>query len=117
MVKEIIVDIIIPAILTIILEMPIVLIGFKKIKCDKQYKLIVFILINLITNLTLNSINLLIYLLVAVIIITEFIIVLIEAFTYKKAFMIKFKDAFVVSLLANLFSGLIGSILLRVIIL
>jgi len=110
--KEIVIYLSLPAILTVIMEMPIIIIGLRKVKCNMQYKLTVFTLINIITNLALNSIGLLLKVTLPVIIVEEIIIVLIEAFTYKKAFIIRLNTALIVSVTANLLSGLIGSYLL-----
>ena len=110
-------SIILPAILTLIMELPIVLLGFRKVKCDIQYKIIIFTLINLITNLALNSISLVIRIPLTVLIVEELLIVLIEAFTYKKAFITEFKKSLLISFLANVFSGLAGTAILRITIL
>ena len=104
-----------PLVLTLIMETPVLLIGFRNERFNIKYKLLIFGLVNLITNLTLNGSGLVFRLDLKIVIAAEILIVITEGPVYRKAFMTGYGKAFLVSFLANAFSGIIGSYLLRLI--
>ena len=104
-----------PLVLTVVMETPVLLIGFRNEKFNIKYKLLVFILVNLITNLTLNGSVLVFRPDLKIVIAAEILIVIAEALVYQKAFITKYGKALPVSFLANAFSGIIGSYLLTLI--
>ena len=107
---------------TLILELPVFLAGYRKEVFSVRYKLAVFVLINVITNLCINSAGLLfrdhIYdsygkqMWTAVLLLEEAAVVVVEALVYKKAFMTGLKKPLLISLAANAVSGILGSYLL-----
>ena len=105
-----------PAVLTVVMETPILLIGFKKESYRLKYKLPVFMLVNVITNLLLNCSILIFKPDLKIVIAAEVLIVIAEALVYRRAFLTKYPKAFLISLLANAFSGIIGSILIRMVV-
>ncbi len=112
--------------MTLILEFPVFLVGYRKEEFSVKYKITVFVLINVITNLLINSAGLIlrdyIYKItgngmwIAVLIIEEAAVVIAEACVYKKAFMTGFKKPLLVSLAANAVSGILGSYLISALI-
>lgn len=105
-----------PAVLTVIMEMPVLLIGFKDERYSIKYKLLIFALVNVITNLTLNSSILIFRFERRIVIIAEILIIITEALIYRRAFLTRYGRAFLNSFLANAFSGIIGSYLIELII-
>lgn len=104
-----------PAVLTVIMEMPVLLIGFKNECYSMKYKILIFSLVNVITNLTLNCSILTFKFDLKIVIIAEILIVIAEALIYRRAFLTKYKKALLNSFLANAFSGIIGSYLIDLI--
>ena len=106
-------------VLTVIIEFPIQLIGFKGV--HKKFKIPIFILTNVVTNLSLNLLLPILYLipffqgrlLYAVLLYTldETVVVLAEAAIYKNFFKEKLTKALLVSFIANAASFLIGLII------
>ena len=108
--------------MTLILEFPVFLVGYRKEEFSVKYKITVFVLINVITNLLINSAGLIlrdyIYKItgngmwIVVLIVEEIAVVITEAYVYKKAFMIGRKKPLLVSLAANAVSAILGSYLI-----
>ena len=108
--------------MTLILEFPVFLVGYRKEEFSVKYKITVFVLINVITNLLINSAGLIlrdyIYKItgngmwIVVLIVEEIAVVITEAYVYKKAFMTGFKKPLLVSLAANAVSAILGSYLI-----
>ena len=122
---------IVPAVLsallvTLLFEFPVFLVGYRKEEFSAKYKITVFVLINMITNLLINSVGMIlrdyIYSIagngmwIAVLIAEETAVVIAEAYVYKKAFMTGFKKPLLVSLTANAVSGILGSYLISALI-
>lgn len=122
---------IVPAVLsallvTLLFEFPVFLVGYRKEEFSAKYKITVFVLINMITNLLINSVGMIlrdyIYSIagngmwIAVLIAEETAVVIAEACVYKKAFMTGFKKPLLVSLAANEVSGILGSYLISALI-
>lgn len=108
----------IACVLTVIIELPIQLIGFKSV--HKKFKIPIFILTNVVTNLSLNLLLPILYLipffqgrlLYAILLYTlEIVVVLTEAAIYKNFFKEKLTKALLVSFIANAASFLIGLII------
>ena len=107
---------------TLILELPVFLAGYRKDDLSLKYKLAVFVLINAITNLCINSVGLLIrdhiydsygrQMWMAILILEEAVVVIVEALVYKKAFVTGLKKPLLISIAANAVSGILGSYLL-----
>lgn len=108
--------------MTLILEFPVFLVGYRKEEFSVKYKITVFVLINVITNLLINSAGLIlrdyIYKItgngmwIVVLIVEEIAVVITEAYVYKKAFMTGLKKPLLVSLAANAVSAILGSYLI-----
>ncbi len=108
--------------MTLILEFPVFLVGYRKEEFSVKYKITVFVLINVITNLLINSAGLIlrdyIYKItgngmwIAVLIVEEIAVVITEAYVYKKAFMTGLKKPLLVSMAANAVSAILGSYLI-----
>ena len=108
---------------TILFELPVFILGYRKEDFTVKYKIIVFVLVNVITNLSINTIGLILrqYIYIsmgkgmgtAVLILEETAVVVIEALVYKKAFITGFKKPLLTSLTANAISAIIGSYLIN----
>ena len=104
--------------LTIVIELPVQFVGFKSVQ--RKYKTIVFVLTNVITNLTLNlvltflrlipffRINMVYLLLVCFL---EVAVVFSEAFIYRDALKTQLKKSILVSTVANVLSFGLGMII------
>ena len=104
--------------LTIVIELPVQSVGFKSVQ--RKYKTIVFVLTNVITNLTLNlvltflrlipffRINMVYLLLVCFL---EVAAVFSEAFIYRDALKTQLKKSILVSTVANVLSFGLGMII------
>ena len=98
------------AAITVVLEAPVVLAGFRK--SEYKHKVRLMIEVNIFTNVILNAIISFFALHSdsQQVLIMEAVIVLVEALIYFLAiFDISGKRAFLVSLIANLFSYVVGS--------
>lgn len=100
-------------ILTIAIE-SVVLVFFAKFKPDRFF--LVFLLINILTNLMVNSTSILVYSLssiyvyIPVMIVMELLVVFVEGYVYSLVDKNK-KRMYLLSLVANLVSLLIGGLL------
>ena len=102
-----------PLVVTLAMEVPVLLIGFGKEAYPAAYKVLVFVLVNLITNLTMNSVGIVFRPELMIVIAEEVLIVLIEAYIYRRAYLTKFRIALLNSFVANAFSGIAGSLLIH----
>ena len=105
-----------PLVLTLLMEIPVLIAGFRREHYSIGYKLSVFVLVNVITNLTLNTLRLITGGGMPLLFAEEVIIVVIEALVYKRAFLTSYKKSFLISFTANAFSGITGSILIRMVV-
>lgn len=101
---------IIDLLLTIIIELPVMLVLFKR--KDKMF-ISVVILINIITNLTLNIILSIFPNLFAIILLLEAIIIFIEAMMYKSFYSLPVSKLLLYSAIANITSYFLGLAIIR----
>ena len=101
------------AAITIVLEAPIVLFGFRKSEYKRKIPLL--IMLNLFTNVILNTIISYFYMDIGFgILVMEIIVFLLEAVVYYLAiYDISKKRAFLVSLIANTVSCVLGTLIIE----
>lgn len=109
---------IIVAVLTIILEVPFVYFTLGKMVGDKKKLVVNSVLINIITNVSLSMCSIIANMMrasieILILIPLEMLIVIIEACMYRYATKeVTLKIAMVISFFANLFSCVVGGIIL-----
>lgn len=101
------------ALITIVIELPIVLFGFRK--SEYKHKFLLMAMLNIFTNVILNAFITYFYFDLGFdVLIMELVVVLVEAVVYYLAiYDITRIRAFVVSLLANIASFFLGTLIIE----